>query len=130
MPLPRLLRPVLHCANRIGAASVLQRAEGVGFISPAVRRYFENLAGASPRFHYVANGVDGNIFHPEPGEPNERRAALGFDHARPLLLFVGRFVAKKRLSLVREMAAQHPDWQWCVITTPLDRGGECPARGR
>ena len=115
VPLPLLLRPVLACANRIGAATVLRHADGVGFISPAVRHYFEDLGGTSRRFHYVANGVDGGIFHPVPGDPAERRAALGFDGARPLLLFVGRFVAKKRLPLVREMAALRPDWQWCVI---------------
>lgn len=115
VPLPRLLRPMLGCANRIGAAAVLRRADGVGFISPAVRRYFEGLTGASPRFHYVANGVDGNIFHPAAGDPAGKRAALGFDSLRPLLLFVGRFVPKKRLPLLRGMAVLRPDWQWCVI---------------
>jgi glycosyltransferase involved in cell wall biosynthesis len=115
VPLPPLLRPVLACANRLGAWGVLRRADGVGFISPAVRSYFEALAGPSPRFHYVANGVDGGIFHPGEGDPQARRAALGFDPERPLMVFVGRFVAKKRLPLVREMAALRSDWQWCVI---------------
>jgi glycosyltransferase involved in cell wall biosynthesis len=115
VPLPAPLRPVLGLANRLGARSVLRRADGVGFISPAVRRYFETLTGASPRFHYVANGVDGAIFKAKDGDRHERRAALGFDPARPLMLFVGRFVAKKRLPLVRQMAALRPNWQWCVI---------------
>lgn len=115
VPLPRLLRPVLAAANRLGAWSVLRNAHGVGFISPAVRSYFETLAGASPRFHYVANGVDGNVFRPEEGEPCKRRVALGFAADRPLLLFVGRFAPKKRLPLVRAMAMLRPDWQWCVI---------------
>lgn len=115
VPLPAVLRPVLGCANRIGASRVLRRADGVGFISPAVRRYFEGLTGTSPRFHYVANGVDPEIFHPGGGEPHLARAALGLDPDRPLMLFVGRFVAKKRLPLVREMALLRPHWQWCVI---------------
>lgn len=115
VPLPPPLRPVLGIANRLGARSVLRHADGVGFISPAVRGYFEQLAGPSSRFHYVANGVDGEVFHPEDGEPRGRRAALGLDPRRPLMLFVGRFVAKKRLPLVREMAALRPGWQWCVV---------------
>jgi glycosyltransferase involved in cell wall biosynthesis len=115
VPLPPLLRPILGCANRIGAWGVLRRADGVGFISPAVLRYFETLTGSSPRFHYVANGVDGDIFHPAEGDRRERRAALGFDPERPLMLFVGRFAPKKRLPLVRAMAALSPQWQWCVI---------------
>lgn len=115
VPLPRLLRPVLGLANRVGARWVLRRADGVAFISPAVRSYFEGLAGPSARFHDVANGVDGAIFHRDEVDPSEHRAALGFRPDRPLLVFVGRFVPKKRLPLVRAMAALRPDWQWCVI---------------
>lgn len=115
VPLPLLLRPVLRWANRLGASVVLRPADGVGFVSPAVQSYFEGLAGSSPRYHYVANGVDAAIFQPAHGEAGERRAALGFDADRPLMLFVGRFVPKKRLPLVRAMAAARPQWQWCII---------------
>jgi glycosyltransferase involved in cell wall biosynthesis len=115
VPLPLLLRPVLGAANWLGAHQVLQRAAGVAFISPAVRRYFETITGPQPRYHDVANGVDHQVFHPVDGTPMARRAALGFDPTRPLMLFVGRFVAKKRLWLVRAMALARPDWQWCVI---------------
>jgi glycosyltransferase involved in cell wall biosynthesis len=115
VPLPFWLRPVLGAANRVGARRVLARADAVAFISPAVRQYFETLVGAQSRFHDVANGVDHGIFHQGAGTPQSQRSALGFDPARPLFVFVGRFVAKKRLPLVREMAAARPDWQWCVI---------------
>ncbi|MBK9136824.1 MAG: glycosyltransferase family 4 protein [Betaproteobacteria bacterium] len=115
VPLLPLLRPVLGAANRLGARLVLERAAGVAFISPAVHRYFEAISGPSSAYHDVANGVDHEMFHPGDLSPQAQRAALGFDPARPLLLFVGRFVAKKRLWLVRAMAEASPDWQWCVI---------------
>ncbi len=115
VPLPAPLRPLLALANRVGAHCVLQRADAVAFISPAVRRYFETLTRPSPRFHDVANGVDTAVFRPAPGDRAEPRRRLGFDPARPLMLFVGRFVPKKRLPLLRDMAALRPDWQWCVI---------------
>ena len=114
-PMPQPLRLLLALAYRLGASWVLRPAEGVAFISPVVQRYFEGLAGPAPHRRYVANGVDTAIFHPDKALPADRRAALGFDPARPLLLFVGRFVGVKRLPLVREMAAARPDWQWCVI---------------
>jgi glycosyltransferase involved in cell wall biosynthesis len=122
VPLPRPLQPVLGLANRLGARVVLQRASGVAFISPAVRRYFESLVGPQAGFHDVPNGVDTDTFHPPPGDKPDGRQALGFDPDRPLMLFVGRFVAKKRLHLLREMAVARPDWQWCVI----GRGPERP----
>ncbi len=114
-PLPMPLRPVLGLAYRVGARRVLRRADGVAFISVAGQRYFETLTGPQPHYRHVANGVDLSVFHPGQGLQAAQRAALGFDPQRPLMLFVGRFVALKRLPLLREMAAARPDWQWCVI---------------
>lgn len=121
VPLGPLLRPVLAAANRLGAGLVLSPARAVAFISPAVRRHFESIAGVRPSFHDVANGVDHTLFHPAHEAPPSLREALGFDATRPLLLFVGRFVAKKRLPLVREIAAARPDWQWCIVGQGPDR---------
>lgn len=114
-PLPQPLRLVLALAYRLGARCVLRPADGVAFISPMVQRYFEGLTVPVTRRRYVPNGVDTGIFHPVDTTTANCRAALGLDTARPLMLFVGRFVAVKRLALVREMAAARPDWQWCVI---------------
>lgn len=123
VPLPPLLRPLLAVANRVAARQVLRRADGVAFISPAVRGYFESLQGALPHFHDVPNGVDGAIFRRGDADRGALRAALGFEPDRPLMLFAGRFVAKKRLPIVREMAQLRPQWQWCVI----GEGPEHPA---
>jgi phosphatidyl-myo-inositol dimannoside synthase len=115
VPLPAILRPVLSAANWLGAHAVLNRASAVAFISPAVRQYFEALTGSRSSYHDVPNGVDHQVFSAMEGAAADRRSALGFDPLRPLMLFVGRFVPKKRLHLVREMAAARPDWQWCLI---------------
>ena len=114
-PLPLPLRPVLGLAYRVGAKLVLQRADGVAFISVAGQRYFETLTGPRPHYRHVANGVDLDVFQPDAADRAAARTALGFDPFRPLMLFVGRFVALKRLALLREMAAARPEWQWCVI---------------
>lgn len=114
-PLPLPLRPVLALAYRFGARCVLARADGVAFISVAGQRYFEALTGPRRHYHHVANGADQAVFYPGDVALAAQRAALGLDPARPLMLFVGRFVALKRLPLLRQMAAARPDWQWCVI---------------
>lgn len=117
VPLKVPLQWILASANRLAARQVLARADAVAFISPAVQRHFEGLSGALPQYHYVANGVDVDIFQPvdDGRTPAGRREVLGFDPSRPLLLFVGRFVPKKRLPIVRAIAAARLDWQWCVV---------------
>lgn len=112
VPLPAPLRPVLALAQRVAAARVLRPAAGVAFVSPRVRQYFEAFGGAHAGWRDVPNGVDEAVFHPDPAAT---RAALGFDATRPLLLFVGRFVAKKRLPRVRALAAARPGWQCCLV---------------
>lgn len=121
VPLPWFLRPLLKAANLLGAMLVLRQASGVAFISPQVRGYFAQMGFESSRFCDVANGVDHHMFTLAQRPPQGGREALGFDSQRPLLLFVGRFVAKKRLSLVQAMAEARPAWQWCVIGQGPDR---------
>lgn len=124
VPMRPPLSWALALANRLAAHVVLARAHAVAFISPAVRAFFEARVGPRPTFHYVANGVDTEVFQPAAEASESCRQRLGFDPQRPLLLFVGRFVPKKRLHIVREIALQRPDWQWCVI----GQGPEQPAR--
>jgi glycosyltransferase involved in cell wall biosynthesis len=116
VPLPRWLQPALALANRLGAHAVLRRARGVAFISPAVQKYFEAITGPSVRHRHVPNGVDCGIFHPGAEPRAALKAALGLDPGRPVLVFVGRFVPKKRLHLLRRMAESAPlHWQWLVV---------------
>lgn len=116
VPLPAPLQAVYTLAQR-AAARVLRSADGVGFVSPVVQAHFERIAGPLPHARQVANGVDDRVFAPPPAsfERGAARAALGFDAARPLLAFVGRFVPVKRLPIVRAIAALRPDWQWCIV---------------
>jgi glycosyltransferase involved in cell wall biosynthesis len=110
-----LLRFALAAANRIGGSLVLRRAQAVVFISLVVKTYFEGLIGTRPTFAFGPNGVDTDLFNPGTLNQTRYRERLGFDPARPLLLFVGRFVPKKRLPVVRALAAATPDWQWCLV---------------
>lgn len=123
VPLKPPLCWALSAANRVAARQVLTRADAVAFISPAAKRHFETLTGPRPQYHYVPNGVDTTIFRPAPVDISlaQRRCALGFDPLQPLLLFVGRFVAKKRLPIIRAMAAARLDWQWCIVGQGLER---------
>jgi len=90
-------RAVLRALNASVGAWALSRAARVAFVGQPVMQYFE------PRVHWrrapllVPNGVDHERFAPAWALPptNDRRLPL---------LFVGRFVEKKGLALLRHAA--------------------------
>jgi glycosyltransferase involved in cell wall biosynthesis len=102
-----VLRGLMALANRLVAAPVLSGASQVVFISEFVRTYFGRLRlRAPPRL--VFNGVDTEVFRPACG--GERAAARArFGLAGPTALFVGRFVEKKGVEILRRAAAARPD---------------------
>ena len=116
-----VLRGLLVTANHIVGRLVLRRAHSTIFVSPVVRKYFESLAGHSPRFIDIPNGVDSSLFSPEAGDRERVRHSLGLGADVPMLFFVGRFVEKKGLQLIHELASRTPEWQWCLAGEgPID----------
>jgi glycosyltransferase involved in cell wall biosynthesis len=99
-----LLRALVEAANRTVGAYVLRRATRVAFVSRSVQAYFGGFVRFRESPCYVPNGVDSNLFKPVP--------AKGRESSEPLLLFVGRFVEKKGLRLLRKVAASVPEARW------------------
>ena len=108
-----VLRLVHAAANRLCGAWVLGGADQVVFESETVRAYFaERVRFRSPPL-LIENGVDTGTFRPcSAAERRERRAQLGVPPGKPLLLFLGRFVEKKGLGVLRELSAQIPHAHW------------------
>lgn len=94
-------------ADRFVTRPVLAGPRRVVFISETVRRQFDTL-----RFKHepalLWNGVDHSRFR--PAENDAERAALRdkLGLAGPSMLFVGRFVEKKGLAVIRHLAALRP----------------------
>lgn len=102
-----LLRGVMALANRVVTRPMLAAADEVVFISDTVRRA---LIGSPPRrsAHLAFNGVDHAIF-------NARGPVAQADPpAAKRVLFVGRYVAKKGLAVLRACAQARPDWQFVL----------------
>jgi glycosyltransferase involved in cell wall biosynthesis len=105
----RLLRALLAGAYCLLGRMVLGSATQVAFVSEAVQRYFARFTKFKVPPLLVPNGVDARTFFPA-GTPGE-----------PYLLFVGRFVEKKGLALLRELAARMPQVRWVFAGWgPLD----------
>jgi len=101
-----VLRGMLGIANRTLARLVLSGAEQAVFISPRVESYFGELFRFKHPPLYLANGVDTHRFTPASStERRALRARYGWPADRKVRLFVGRFVEKKGLPFLKQLAA-------------------------
>lgn len=116
------LRGVLKAVNRSFGRWMLGRANQVIFISPRVKAGFEAYTNFANPSLYWPNGVDAKVFRSvDQSVRATLRSAHGLCPSKPVLLFVGRFVERKGLHLMRQMAAARPEWQWCFAGWgPLD----------
>ena len=110
-----LLRLLVGAANRRVGGFVLGRATRVVFESETVRRYFERFVRFREPPLLVPNGVDTEAFAPaEPAHKEALRAQQGANPGTPLFLFVGRFVEKKGLPVLRALAGHFPSVRWIL----------------
>lgn len=117
--LPRLL---LRFLNRFLGTLMLGRADQVLFISETVRQYFGAFVNYRHPPRLLPNGVDLDLFSPLPDAPREiLRSALHLERNDMVLLFVGRFVEKKGLRILRSLASAFPHFKWLFAGQgPLD----------
>ena len=105
-----VLRGMLGLANRTLARLVLSGSEQAVFISPRVENYFSSLFSFPQEPIYLANGVDLARFTPATAaERAVLRTRFGWPRGRKVRLFVGRWVEKKGLPFLRELAAARAD---------------------
>jgi glycosyltransferase involved in cell wall biosynthesis len=111
-----LLRGAMELAYRTVGRHLLSRSTRVTFVSPVVMEWFESFVSFRSAPAVCANGVDSSLFRPAaPAERAELRAELGIPESGRLLLFVGRFVEKKGIHLLRPIAERRPDWSWLLV---------------
>jgi glycosyltransferase involved in cell wall biosynthesis len=112
----RILRGLMSIANRVIGRWVLGSAQQCVFYSPAALKYFQQIFRFRRPPILIPNGVDTQLFRPlDPIPRDELRTLLGWPTNRPMLLFVGRFVEKKGLQLVRSLAARMPEYEWALV---------------
>lgn len=105
----RVLRLMLEFGNRTLSRLVLGGSAQTIFISEKVRDYFTVRVRFRRAPRYVPNGVDTRAFS-SVDEPQRQfiRNRLGWRAGQIVMLFVGRFVEKKGLPLLRRLAASLP----------------------
>ncbi|HXV01887.1 MAG TPA: glycosyltransferase family 4 protein [Caulobacteraceae bacterium] len=101
------LRGAMSLGNALVARPLLARAAQVVFISRTTAAYFASVRFKAPPAT-IFNGVDTDVFRPAD-DRTAARAVFGLPAERPLALFVGRFVGRKGLGILRRAAAERAD---------------------
>lgn len=105
------LRGLMKLANRLVTRPMLWMADARVFISDTVRH---DLLGTPARwpYHLLFNGVDSEVFHSARTTPPPIPSAMAGTHipaGAGRILFVGRYVEKKGLNVLRALAQARPD---------------------
>jgi glycosyltransferase involved in cell wall biosynthesis/putative flippase GtrA len=115
-----VVRKVMAASLALTGRLLLTRAAAVGFVSERVQAEF--LARWKMRRQLlIPNGVDPALFKPLAQPDRDRvRRELGLGDRR-MVLFVGRFVERKGLHLLHELATRLPWIEWVFAGRgPLD----------
>lgn len=113
VPYQSTLKRKLHLlANRFLGRVVLSRVNQVVFISPSVMSEFQQFCCFRRPPIYLPNGVDTEIFTARGEIAKDAEIMLAREAGKRVLLFVGRFVEKKGLNILRDLARDFPDELW------------------
>jgi glycosyltransferase involved in cell wall biosynthesis len=119
------MKLLFGAADRLLTRPMLRITSQVVFISETTARHF---AGVRMRRvpALIFNGVDSAVFRPSTSsEEHQRdRERASWPENRPVILFVGRFLEKKGLLRLKEMAALRHDIHWAFAGWgPCDPSG-------
>jgi glycosyltransferase involved in cell wall biosynthesis len=107
------LRGLLVQLNQTLGRFILGSAEQVVFISNEVQKYFLKYTFFRYSPLLVVNGVETTIFSPASLEERRQiRQDFSFSPENKICLFVGRFVEKKGLPTLHELAKLFPQVHW------------------
>ena len=116
-----VMKTLMRLANALVTRPMMAAADTLAFISETVR---QDLLGSQPRRTSLLlfNGVDNDVFHSIPRMPaSEVRALWKLPVDSPLAIFVGRFVEKKGLHVLRALAELRPDMHFALVGKgPID----------
>jgi phosphatidylinositol alpha-1,6-mannosyltransferase len=121
MPIGGVMRGnAVRLANLLMTRPAFAFANRVVYYSRRTQAHLAHLSRGKDSF--IANGCDTERFHPVSREAAATiRRELGLAANGVLALFVGRFIEKKGIARLRELAVAHPDVNFVFVGDgPLD----------
>ena len=118
----RLLRGMMAIADRLFTRRMLRMAPQAVFISDWVAEHYHRHVSFKSPIMIIPNGVDPEIYYPVASEQRWRiRAQFSLRDDQPVLMFAGRFIEKKGLPVIQQLARVLPDWRfWLSGQGPID----------
>jgi len=111
-----VLRSLLAIGHGLLGRLLLGGCSAGVFYSEAVRSYFERFVSFRRPPAWIINGLDKKRFFALGNlDRTALRVRLGWPAEAPVMLFVGRFVEKKGLTVLRDLAASFPECRWVFI---------------
>jgi glycosyltransferase involved in cell wall biosynthesis len=106
----------MSLANRTIGRFVLASAQRCVYYSPAALKYFQRSTRFRRHPVLIPNGVDTKTFRPlDETARCDLKKRLDWSCMRPQMLFVGRFVEKKGLRYIRNLAERFPECDWSLV---------------
>jgi glycosyltransferase involved in cell wall biosynthesis len=108
-----VLRMLMKAANVAITRSMLGRATQTVFVSQITKDFFADVEFRRPP-KIIFNGVDSSVFRPLRSHESkaELRERYQLPMDRPVILFVGRFVEKKGIPVLKQMVKLRSGWTW------------------
>ena len=120
-----LLNAIMKLSNLLVTRPMLASAQQVVFISQIIFHFFNSVHfRKAPEI--IFNGVDAEIFRPVCADESKEsiRESMGLPRDGRVVLFVGRFVEKKGIPVLKHMVELRPAWTWAFAGWgPLNPGG-------
>jgi glycosyltransferase involved in cell wall biosynthesis len=114
----------MRFANLAITRPILARAAQVVFISETTKKFFARVRFSRPP-ETIFNGVNTDLYRTLNACESkvDLRQKYNLPADRPAVLFVGRFVEKKGISVMKRMVSLRPDYIWAFAGWgPLDPG--------
>jgi len=109
----KLFRLLLGLMNKTIGVLMLRHSCQTIYISDVVRKYFARRKSSGNNALLIPNGVDLSSFQPCRDEQRmAERRKRNLPEDKPVFLFAGRFVEKKGLPILRELASQNQEALW------------------
>ncbi len=117
IPFKNIFLKMLHSLlNNTLGRFMLSKADYVVFYSKNQKSYFSKIVKFKNPPLWIEHGVDSSIFKPISKEERLKcRENLKISCEKKVFLFIGRFVEKKGLGIIKRLAEKFKDIEWVII---------------